>query len=45
VHKEGTRLIIEPAPQKSLLATLAALVPLNDDFLPIGELPTDPVEL
>jgi antitoxin VapB len=45
VRKEGERLIIEPAPQKSLLALLATLIPLDEDFPPIPELPTDPVEL
>ena len=43
--KEGERLIIEPAPRKSLLATLATLSSLEEDFPPIPELPTDPVEL
>jgi len=45
VTKEGERLIIEPAPRKSLLAILATLAPLEEDFPPIPELPTDPVEL
>jgi antitoxin VapB len=45
VRKEGIRLIIEPAPQKSLLTLLATLAPLDEDFPPIPELPTDPVEL
>ena len=45
MHKEGQRLIIEPAPPKSLLAVLATLEPLNEDFPPIAELPLEPVEL
>jgi antitoxin VapB len=45
MRKEGDRLIIEPAPPKSLLAVLAALTPLRDDFPPIQDLPPDPVEL
>ena len=45
VTKEGERLIIEPAPRKSLLAILATLVPLEEDFPPTHELPTDPIEL
>jgi antitoxin VapB len=45
MRKEGERLIIEPAPQKSLLAVLATLASLDEDFPPIPELPTDPVEL
>jgi len=45
MRKEGDRLIIEPAPPKSLLAVLATLRPLNEDFPPIGDLPLDPVDL
>ena len=42
MRKDGSRLIIEPAPPKSLLATLA---PLSEDFPPIRDLPPDPVDL
>jgi len=45
MRKEGDRLIIEPAPPKSLLAVLATLRPLNEDFPPVGDLPPDPVDL
>lgn len=45
MRKEGDRLIIEPAPPKSLLAVLATLRPLNEAFPPIPELPVDSVEL
>ena len=45
IRKEGIRLIIEPAPPKSLLALLATLAPLREDFPPIRDLPPDPVEL
>lgn len=45
MRKEGDRLIIELAPPRSLLAALAALAPLDEDFPPIPELPLDPVEL
>jgi antitoxin VapB len=45
VSKEGDRLVIEPIRQKSLLALLATLSPLEEDFPPIPDLPTDPVEL
>jgi antitoxin VapB len=45
LRKEGERLIIEPAPPRSLLAVLASLEPLYEDFPPITELPTDPVDL
>ncbi len=45
MRKEGDRLIIEPAPPKSLLAVLASLAPLDEEFPPIAELALDPVEL
>ena len=45
MRKDGDRLIIEPAPPKSLLAVLAALAPLDEDFPPIPDLPADPVDL
>ena len=45
MHKEGERLIIEPAPPRSLLALLATLTPLEEDFPPIPELPVDSVDL
>ncbi len=45
MRKEGDRLIIEPAPPKSLLAVLATLGPLEEDFPPISDLPPDPVDL
>jgi antitoxin VapB len=45
MRKEGERLIIEPAPPKSLLAVLATLAPLDEDFHPITELAVDPIEL
>ena len=45
LRKEGERLIIEPAPPRSLLALLATLEPLDEEFPPIPELPTDSVDL
>ena len=45
MRKEGDRLIIEPAPPKSLLAVLATLAPLPEDFPSIRDLPPDPVDL
>ncbi len=45
MRKEGERLIIEPAPPKSLLAVLATLAPLDEEFPPIAELALDPIEL
>jgi antitoxin VapB len=45
MRKEGDRLIIEPSPPKSLLAVLATLAPLHEDFPPIEALNPDPVDL
>jgi antitoxin VapB len=45
MRKEGNRLIIEPAPPKSLLAVLATLAPLHEDFPPIEDLNPDPFDL
>lgn len=45
MRKEGCRLIIEPVPPRSLLAVLATLVPLDDNFPPLLDAPPDPVEL
>ena len=45
IRKEGERLIIEPAPPTSLLALLATLAPLDEEFRPIADAPPDPVEL
>ena len=45
MRKEGSRLIIEPAPPQSLLGLLATLAPLREDFPPICDLPPDPVDL
>jgi antitoxin VapB len=45
IRKEGDRLIIEPAPPKSLLALLATLGPLDEEFPPISDPVPDSVEL
>lgn len=45
MRKEGDRLVIEPAPTKSLVALLATLKPLDEDFPDIEELPIDPVKI
>lgn len=44
MRTEGRRLVIEPAPPKSLLAVLAKLQPLDEEFPPIHELPYEPAE-
>ena len=43
MRKEGEKLIIEPAPQKSLLALLATLTPLEENFPPIPDPAPDKV--
>lgn len=45
MRKEGDRLIIEPAKPRSLLALLATLDSIAQDFAPIDDLPIDPVDL
>jgi hypothetical protein len=45
MRKVGNRLIIEPAPPKSLLAVLATLKPLDEDFPPISDAPPDRLAL
>jgi antitoxin VapB len=45
IRKEGQRLIIEPRPPKSLLAVLASLPTLEEDFPPTEDRPADPVDL
>jgi len=45
MRKEGDRLIIEASPPKSLLALLATLKPLDEDFPSIEDMPPRPVEL
>jgi antitoxin VapB len=44
MRKEGNRLIIEATPPKSLLALLAVLPPLEEDFAPIPDPPPGSVE-
>jgi antitoxin VapB len=45
MRKDGQRLIIEPMPLKSLLALLATLPPLNEDFPEIADPLPGPVDL
>ena len=46
IRKEGRkRLIIEAAPPRSLLAIVAKLPTLSEDFPPIEELPAEPIDL
>ena len=45
IRKEGKRLIIEPAPSRSLLGVLARLKPLKETLPPIVDKPPKPVVL
>ncbi len=45
IHREGEKLILEPAAARSLLKVLANLKPLDEEMPPIGELPIEPVAL
>ena len=45
MRKEGEKLIIEPAPPRSLLGVLATLQPLDEDFPPVSDSFPDPVDL
>jgi antitoxin VapB len=45
MRKDGERLIIEPVTPKSLLALLATLQPLDEDFPDISDSPPDRVTL
>jgi antitoxin VapB len=45
MRREGNRLIIEPIPPRSLLALLATLEPIDEDFGPIEDLPVDDIDL
>jgi antitoxin VapB len=45
IRKDGERLIIEPIPPKSLLAILATLPTLDEEFSPIQDPPAEPVDV
>jgi antitoxin VapB len=45
LHKEGDRLIVEPAEPTSLLTVLSTLQPLDEELPAILEVPVDPVDL
>jgi antitoxin VapB len=44
MRKEGRKLIIEPAPPKSLLAVLAKLKSIDEDFPAISDPPPRPIK-
>jgi antitoxin VapB len=45
MRKEGDRLVVEPAPPRSLLAVLATFEPIEEEFPAIEELPHTRVDL
>jgi antitoxin VapB len=45
MRKESGKLIIEPAPPRSLLSLLATLKPIAETFPPVDDAVPDPVEL
>ena len=45
IRKEGRRLIVEPVDRPSLIAVLATLVPLDEEFPPLDDPPPDDVNL
>lgn len=45
MRKEGQKLVIEPVPARSLLAVLATLQPIEEEFPAIDELPHAAVDL
>jgi antitoxin VapB len=45
LRKEGHRLVVEPLGRPSLLAVLATLKPLDEDFPNIERPPAEPVEI
>jgi hypothetical protein len=45
IGQDADRLVAGPAPSASLLAVLAALAPLDENFPRIEGLPLDPVDL
>ncbi len=44
IRRDGSRLVIEPAPPRSLLAVLATLRSIDEDFPPIADRPPRPVD-
>jgi antitoxin VapB len=45
MRKEGARLVIEPAPKKSLLEILKSLKPIAEEFPPIEDPSPEEVDL
>lgn len=45
IRRDGSRLVIEPAPPRSLLEVLATLAPIEEELPPIEDRPPSPVDL
>ena len=45
MRKEGERLILEPAPKRSLIELLDSWDPIDEEFPPIEDWPPEPVNL
>jgi antitoxin VapB len=45
IRKEGEKLIVEPLPSRSLLAVLASLAPLEEEFPEVNDVHPQAVEL
>jgi antitoxin VapB len=45
IRKEGSRLVIEPAPKKSLLELIRSWEPIDDEFPEIEDPPPEDVQL
>ena len=45
MRKEGERLILEPAPKRSLIELLDSWDPIDEEFPPIEDWPPEPVDL
>jgi antitoxin VapB len=45
LRKEGDRLIVEPAPRRSLLAVLETLPIVTEDLPSIADAPPEPIDL
>jgi antitoxin VapB len=45
LSRDGDRLILSPAPPRSLLAVLAGLQPIEDDFADMEDRKAEPIEL
>lgn len=45
IRRDGDKLVIEPAPPRSLIALLAELSPIEDSFPEVDDRPPGPVDL